>query len=82
ILWRGKLWIAGTICLFMAAALTFLVLATPLYLSKTQLLIDPRAKRVLQTEVVPTGLGSSSQGDDTLLVDSQVEIIGSDAVLG
>lgn len=82
ILWRGKLWIAGTVCLFLAAALTFLVLATPLYLSKTQLLLDPRAKRVLQTEVVPTGLGSSSQGADTLLVDSQVEIIGSDAVLG
>ena len=79
--WRGKWLIALSVLLSLALAMAFIVLSTPLYLSKAQLLIDPRAKRVLQSEIVPTGLGSSAAGADTLLVDSQVQIIGSDTVL-
>ncbi len=81
VLWRGKGLIVGALLSALALAVLFILLSTPLYLAKTQLLIDPRAKRVLQNEVVPDGLGSSSAGADALLVDSQVEIIGSDGVL-
>ncbi|MBT9292239.1 GumC family protein [Prosthecodimorpha staleyi] len=80
-LWRRKLWIAGTVAVALGAAFLFVLLSTPLYLSTTRLLIDPRPKRILESEVVPSGLGSSSSGADSLLVDSQVEIVGSDAVL-
>lgn len=79
--WRGKWIIASAVLLALAIATTFILLSTPLYLSKAQLLIDPRAKQVLQTEVVPTGLGSSAAGADSLLVDSQVQIVESDSVL-
>lgn len=80
-LWRGRLLILAVAIASLSFALFFVLFSTPLYLSKTQLLIDPRSKRILQTEVVPTGLGTSSSGADALLVDSQVEIIESDAVL-
>jgi uncharacterized protein involved in exopolysaccharide biosynthesis len=81
-LWRRRLWIVVSALCAILLALTFLVFTNPLYSSTAQLLIDPRAKQLLQTEVVPSGLGSSSMGPDTLLVNSQVEIILSDAVLG
>ena len=80
-LWRGRWVIAATVVFALAIATTFILLSTPLYLSTTQILIDPRAKRVLQTEVVPTGLGSSASGADSLLVDSQVQIITSASIL-
>jgi len=80
-LMRRWLWIAASVVVAAACALAFLALTRPLYSANTQILIDPRAKQVLQTEVVPSGLGSSAVGADTLLVDSQVEIILSDAVL-
>lgn len=81
-LWRRRLWIVMSALVAILLALTFLAFTNPLYSSTTQILIDPRGKQLLQTEVVPGGLGSSSVGPDTLLVESQVEIILSDAVLG
>ncbi|WP_137388133.1 GumC family protein [Rhodoligotrophos defluvii] len=82
VLWRRKTWIVAITALFLIGAMLFVLFSTPLYRASAELLIDPRSKRVLQTEqVVPGGLGTSSQGADSLLVDSQVEIIASDAVL-
>lgn len=81
-LWRRRAWIVASAVGTTLLGVAFLAFTDPLYTSKAQVLIEPRPKQVLQTEVVPTGLGSSSVGPDTLLVDSQVEIIRSDAVLG
>ena len=80
-LWRGRLLILAAAFAGLALALLFVLFSTPLYLSNSQLLIDPRSKRILQGEVVPSGLGTSSSGADSLLVDSQAEIIQSDTVL-
>lgn len=80
-LWRGRLLILAAAFAGLSLALLFVLFSTPLYLSGTQLLIDPRSKRILQGEVVPSGLGTSSSGADSLLVDSQAEIIQSDPVL-
>jgi polysaccharide biosynthesis transport protein len=80
-LWRRRLWIAVSVLAALMLALTFLIFTNPLYSSTAHILIEPRAKQLLQTEVVPSGLGTSSVGPDTLLVDSQVEIMLSDAVL-
>lgn len=60
----------------LALAVAFLALATPLYTATVQILIDPRDRHVLQTEVTPTGVGG-----DASLVESQVRLITSDAVL-
>ncbi|MBL8572305.1 MAG: GumC family protein [Hyphomicrobiaceae bacterium] len=81
-LWRHKVWIVAMPMLALFVALVFLILAAPLYPSTSQVLIDPRTKRVVQNEVVSQGLGSSSVGADLALVDSQVEIMLSDVVLG
>ncbi|MFK8252502.1 GumC family protein [Ancylobacter terrae] len=81
VLWRRKAWIVAVTAACVGLALAYVILATPLYRATAQILIDPRARQVLQNSVTPGGLGSSSQGADALLVDSQVEIIGSDAVL-
>jgi uncharacterized protein involved in exopolysaccharide biosynthesis/Mrp family chromosome partitioning ATPase len=58
-------------------ALLYLASATPLYTASTTLFIDPRSRKIVAEEVVQGGLGS-----DFALVESQVNIIGSDAVLG
>lgn len=71
--WRT---IALTTLLVCGALLAFALLTTPLYTASTQILIDPRDRRVLQTEVTSTGLGG-----DTALVESQVRLITSDAIL-
>lgn len=82
VMWRRKLWIAATALIAILLAILFLAFTDPLYSSSSKILIEPRPRQILQTEVVPTGLGNSSMGSDTLLVDSQVEIIRSDAILG
>lgn len=57
-------------------ALAYVLLTPKLYTASTLLLLDPRDQRVLQTEVLPAGAGS-----DAALVESQVRVITSDAVL-
>jgi len=59
----------------------FIWVTTPLYQSTAELLIDPRQRQILDQEIVPTGLGSSALGADTLLLDSQIEVIKSQSVL-
>ncbi|MGQ0672239.1 MAG: GumC family protein [Hyphomicrobium sp.] len=58
-------------------ALLYLASSTPIYTASTTLFIDPRNRKIVSEEVVQGGLGS-----DFALVESQVNIIGSDAVLG
>ncbi|MEQ1616638.1 MAG: Wzz/FepE/Etk N-terminal domain-containing protein, partial [Hyphomicrobiaceae bacterium] len=74
-------WVVIATTVALAAALLFLMLTTPRYVATAQILIDPRAKRIVEGAVVPGGYGSSAAGADTLLVDSQVELIQSTAVL-
>ncbi len=62
-------------------ALIFIWLTTPLYSSTTELLIDPRQKRTIDAEVSPSGLGTSAVGGDTLLLDSQIEVLNSQSVI-
>ncbi|MGL4397362.1 MAG: GumC family protein [Hyphomicrobium sp.] len=57
-------------------ALAYLALATPLYTATASLFVDPRTRKVVSEEVVQGGFGS-----DLALVESQVSIITSDAVL-
>jgi polysaccharide biosynthesis transport protein len=74
-------WIALATAAMLTAALLFLMFVTPRYVATAQILIDPRAKRIVEGAVVPGGYGSSASGADTLLVDSQVELIQSSAVI-
>ena len=60
----------------LALALAYLAIASPVYTASTTLFIDPRLKKVVSDEVTQGSLGS-----DLALVESQVAIIGSDAVL-
>jgi succinoglycan biosynthesis transport protein ExoP len=58
-------------------AVTYLALAKPLYTTTASLFVDPRTRKVVSEEVVQGGFGS-----DLALIESQVSIITSDAVLG
>ncbi|MBI1212604.1 MAG: hypothetical protein GC190_14160 [Alphaproteobacteria bacterium] len=69
--------IAITTLIVMALAALFILISPTLYTASTQLLMDPRDRRILGTEVVATTAGS-----DPTLVESQLRIITSDAVLG
>ncbi len=75
----GRRWIiiAFTTAIVLGAAALFILLAPTLYSASTQVLVDPRDRRILGTEVM-----SSTTGSDPTLVESQLRIITSDAVLG
>ena len=57
-------------------ALTYLACAMPLYTASASLFVDPRTRKVVSEEVIQGGFGS-----DLALVESQVSIVTSDAVL-
>ncbi|MBO6757221.1 MAG: GumC family protein [Roseibium sp.] len=63
-------------------AMLYVWVTPPLYAAKAELLIDPRQKRTVENEVSPTGLGRSAAGADTLLLDSQIAVMQSQAVIG
>jgi succinoglycan biosynthesis transport protein ExoP len=69
-----------TVAVVMSIAAAYAFLTTPIYTASTKLLIDPRKKHTVGTEVVPSGLGTTV-GENFALVDSQVKVILSDAVL-
>jgi succinoglycan biosynthesis transport protein ExoP len=69
--------VAITTTIVMALAALFILVSPTLYTAVTQLLMDPRDRRILGTEVMAT-----SAGADPTLVESQLRIITSDAVLG
>ena len=80
ILRRRALLIGTTIAVVMALAVGYLLVATPYYTASTEILIDPRKKNTVKNEVIPSGLGTTAS-DNFALVDSQVKVIMSDAVL-
>lgn len=80
ILRRKLALIAITTAVVVALATAYAFLTTPLYTATSKILIDPREKHAVGTEVVPSGLGTKLS-DNFALVDSQVKIIESDSVL-
>ncbi|MGS1095334.1 GumC family protein [Aquamicrobium terrae] len=66
-------------CILAFAGLAYFALSTiaPRYSATSRILIDPREQRIVQNEIVQQGLGG-----DMALVDSQIEVITSETVLG
>ncbi len=77
---RRLVLIVMTVAVVMSIATAYAFLTTPIYTASTKILIDPRKKHTVGTEVVPSGLGTTV-GENFALVDSQVKVITSDAVL-
>ncbi len=73
---RRKWLILGTTAVVVALALAALSAMGPRYKATARLLVDPRELRVVENEVVARDLAG-----DMVLVESQVEIITSEAVL-
>lgn len=67
--------------LSIAVGVVYMWTAEPAYTSTASILIDPRERNLTDGEIVPSGLGSSSLGADTALVQSQVEMLRSRAVM-
>lgn len=67
---------------FVLLGLAFVAFSPKTYTSSASVFVDPRSRALIDFGVVPTGLGSSSQGADGSLVDSQLAIITSQSVLG
>lgn len=57
-------------------ALAYLSVATPLYTATASVFVDPRTRKIVSEEIIQGGFGS-----DLALVESQVSILTSDAVL-
>ncbi len=76
---RAKL-IAATVACVLALAVSYILFTTPTYMADARILVDPRKKHTVGTEVVPSGLGENF-AESFALVDSQVKVILSDAVL-
>lgn len=74
--------IAGIVFLCVFAGLAFVWLSSKTYTSTVSIFIDPRERSLVDLGVAPTGMGSSSQGADGALVDSQMTILTSRSVLG
>lgn len=74
---RRNLWkIALATLLGLLLALTYLALAKPAYTATASLFVDPRNRKIVSEEIVQGGVGT-----DIALVESQVSILTSDAVL-
>ena len=76
-IFRHKGLILGTAAVVVALAFAALTIIGPRYQATARILIDPRDVRVIENELVQRGFG-----DNLLLVESQVEVIGSETVLG
>lgn len=77
---RARLVAACTIgALFLALAYIWIV--PPVYEATADVLIDPRRRAVFDQEIVPGGMGQSSLGADTFLLDSQVNVMTSQPIL-
>ena len=69
------LWVAAVPVLL---ALVYGLIATPLYTTSTQILIDPRDRRIVSNEVTPENLAADG---GVAVVESQLLVITSDTVL-
>lgn len=74
--------IAGIVSLFILAGFALVWLTPKTYTSTVSIFIDPRERSLVDLGVAQTGMGSSSQGADGALVDSQMTILTSRSVLG
>ena len=72
---RTILWTAA---IPLVLALAYSLLATPLYTASTQILIDPRDRRIVTNEVTPETLAADG---GIAVVESQLLVISSDTVL-
>jgi len=70
------------ISVFVLCGLAFVWMSPKVYTSSASVFIDPRTRSLVDFGIAPTGMGSSSQGADGSLVDSQLAIITSQSVLG
>jgi uncharacterized protein involved in exopolysaccharide biosynthesis len=74
--------IASIVAISLLLGLAVVWVSAPAYTSSVDIFVDPRERNLVDLGVTPTGLGSSSQGADAALVESQIAILGSRAVLG
>lgn len=81
IFWQGRRWIAAAVIACLIPAALYLIVTPSQYRATAQIMLDPQPIKLVDGAVVPSGLGQSSVGADTLLVDSQTEIIASHPVL-
>ncbi|MEM7429372.1 MAG: GumC family protein [Pseudomonadota bacterium] len=72
--------VALVAALTVIGVLGYIWTTTPLYSARVEILIDPRQRQTVESEITPTGLGSSAAGADTLLLESQVEVLNSQKV--
>ncbi len=72
--------VAFVAALTVGGVLGYIWTTTPLYDASVEILIDPRQRQTVESEITPTGLGSSAAGADTLLLESQVEVLRSQKV--
>jgi len=73
--------VAALVAGAMLLGLAYVWVATPVYTSTAEVLIDPRQRAVFEQEIVQSGMGQSSLGADTFLLDSQVDVIRSQSIL-
>lgn len=66
---------------FVALALLFLLVVPATYIASADVLLDPRQRQVVSGEVIDPRMGVSALGADTLMLDSQVQVILSRPVL-
>src|SRR5436190_15693661 len=72
---KSILWTAAVPVLL---ALLYSIVATPLYTASTQILIDPRDRRIVSNEVTPEALAADG---GVAVVESQLLVLTSDIVL-
>ena len=73
--------IAISAVVFLMLGIAYLWIASPAYTSSVDIFVDPRERKVVDLGGAPSGMGSSSQGADIALVQSQVAILKSRTVL-
>ncbi len=78
ILKRRRVSILVTAAIPVLIALVYGFLATPLYTASTQILIDPRDRRIVSNDVNPD---QTSSDGGLAIVESQQQVIASDSVL-
>ncbi|PSJ60283.1 GumC family protein [Pseudaminobacter soli (ex Li et al. 2025)] len=74
---RRRWTIVACVLAFVALAFVALSLIAPRYVATSRIFVDPREQRAVQNEVIQRGLGG-----DMALVESQIEVVKSEAVLG
>lgn len=77
----GWMTVAALLLAGILVAVAYIWVTPPTYSATAEILIDPRKHNIIDKEIVQSGLGTSSLGPDTFLLDSQVEVMLSQSVL-